>query len=331
LSTLTLNGGIGHDLFSVRPSAETRLYINGGDPITGEPGAFPGDVLAVNLEDIGNAVVPEQVSDGTITSDRQPIVFTSIETLVGSDRFEGNRSQANATDLGEVISTFARDLSVSIHASDWFRFRANHNGFFSVHLGYLQSISNVQFHLVDEFGNLVKSSQPTYDGERLTFPATAQQEYFLRVDSDSYISNWYALEIDNLIELQHNSITPTDVNGDGYVTPLDALIVITQLNSGRVSTRYGDPILYSDVSNDCALTPLDVLLIVNSLNSGVHTGQTTTPLPPPSGESSGTTGSGVNTGQTVSPVDPTMADWLFTQGDEEDDEAEMAAEAGYLL
>jgi len=66
-----------------------------------------------------------------------------------------------------------------------------------------------------------------------------------------------------------------DVNGDGYIAPIDALYVINHLNSttGAGSTISGNNVnrTFLDVTNDGLVTPLDALLIINSLNSvGAH-------------------------------------------------------------
>ena len=60
----------------------------------------------------------------------------------------------------------------------------------------------------------------------------------------------------------YNAVIPTDVNGDGVTSPLDALLVINRLN-GRRSEGW----LYQDVNNDGVATPLDALLVINYLHS----------------------------------------------------------------
>ena len=80
----------------------------------------------------------------------------------------------------------------------------------------------------------------------------------------------------------HNAGSPLDVNEDGLVTPLDALLVINLLNrSGPASVeplsvnRSGPgsveplfaPTYYPDVNGDRRVTPLDALLVINALNA----------------------------------------------------------------
>jgi hypothetical protein len=70
---------------------------------------------------------------------------------------------------------------------------------------------------------------------------------------------------------------PADVDGDRSVVPLDALILINELNRGG-SRLLSEPAeaegeaealvqsLYYDVNNDSCLTPLDAVQVVNLLN-----------------------------------------------------------------
>lgn len=85
-----------------------------------------------------------------------------------------------------------------------------------------------------------------------------------------------------------NHVRPNDVNGDGSVSPIDALLVINQLNatgtrqvSGTTLTSdqlagsspegEGEPgvgeTAYYDVNNDGYISPLDSLLVINDLNA----------------------------------------------------------------
>lgn len=85
----------------------------------------------------------------------------------------------------------------------------------------------------------------------------------------------------------HNVSSELDVNHDGLVTPLDALLVINDLNangSRPLSNSGATPPPFLDVSNDGSVSPVDPLLIINQLNAGGA-----------GGESTGTTG-GSSTG-----------------------------------
>ncbi|WP_145076224.1 peroxidase family protein [Aureliella helgolandensis] len=62
----------------------------------------------------------------------------------------------------------------------------------------------------------------------------------------------------------HNRFDAEDVNDDGLVTPMDALIVIDSMNQQRGS----DALHFIDVSNDGFRSPLDALMVINRLNRG---------------------------------------------------------------
>jgi hypothetical protein len=70
-------------------------------------------------------------------------------------------------------------------------------------------------------------------------------------------------------DLYHNFILPEDTDGSGAIDPLDALVVINQLNqdTGVGVAREGRGLQLVDVDADNALTPLDVLVVINQLNS----------------------------------------------------------------
>lgn len=71
-------------------------------------------------------------------------------------------------------------------------------------------------------------------------------------------------------EMRQNGLLPADVNGDGIVTPIDALSVINQIGYAR-SGASGEaaanrPPLFTDVDGDGEVTPLDALLVLNYLS-----------------------------------------------------------------
>ena len=71
--------------------------------------------------------------------------------------------------------------------------------------------------------------------------------------------------------LWHNTANRYDVNGDGDVTPLDALLVINYINAHpndpSLPTAPETPPPYYDVSDDRLCTALDVLIVINYLNA----------------------------------------------------------------
>ncbi len=72
----------------------------------------------------------------------------------------------------------------------------------------------------------------------------------------------------------HNADEPTDVDGSGAVVPLDALLIINELNDpqfsdpvdGRIVITPTPPTRYPDVNQDGYITPIDALLVINRLN-----------------------------------------------------------------
>jgi hypothetical protein len=68
-----------------------------------------------------------------------------------------------------------------------------------------------------------------------------------------------------------NTSNPLDVDGDTYVTLIDAAMAITMLNAfgsrTLTSTDLDPDGPYYDVSGDQVLTPLDVVMIITHINS----------------------------------------------------------------
>ena len=72
---------------------------------------------------------------------------------------------------------------------------------------------------------------------------------------------------------------PEDVSGDGAVSPIDALLIITHLNSngpGPVPSGSGAP--YLDVNADGFVSAIDALFVINRLNTGNGEGESATDL-----------------------------------------------------
>ncbi len=79
----------------------------------------------------------------------------------------------------------------------------------------------------------------------------------------------------------HNAARPLDVNRDGFITPLDALLIINLLNSQTSSTLPASNTemkYFYDTSGDNFATPIDALLVINAINSGSGEGEAA-PLP----------------------------------------------------
>jgi len=68
----------------------------------------------------------------------------------------------------------------------------------------------------------------------------------------------------------HNSGDPLDVDGNGFVQPLDALLIINHLELASPQSFAAQPLadtkpLFLDTNDDSRLSPLDALLVINHL------------------------------------------------------------------
>ncbi|TWU41340.1 Dockerin type I repeat protein [Novipirellula aureliae] len=91
-------------------------------------------------------------------------------------------------------------------------------------------------------------------------------------------------ETPSLAMIQQNQLNPLDVNDDGIVSALDALIGINYLNQPQASTGVqsvaaGESVTqrFHDVNGDGQITALDSLIVIN------HLGRTSTAEPEPNG------------------------------------------------
>ena|GEM_PF-1846826 len=65
-----------------------------------------------------------------------------------------------------------------------------------------------------------------------------------------------------------NPADPLDVNNDGLVSPIDALLVINDMNRHGARSLSGSAggVPYVDVNGDRAVSPIDALLVINAMN-----------------------------------------------------------------
>lgn len=106
-----------------------------------------------------------------------------------------------------------------------------------------------------------------------------------RSDQMFYTFEWEGMEWDIVdrgfglefaepgIELFHNDQRPMDTNDDGFIGPIDALLVINHLNqqpSMLLPVRAEDlaGLRMVDVTGNRWVTPLDAMLVINRLNAG---------------------------------------------------------------
>lgn len=101
----------------------------------------------------------------------------------------------------------------------------------------------------------------TYDATDGEFTVTAEVTIHVRLRGQNYRGGDPSAHL--------------DVNDDGFITPLDALLVINRINNvgpGPVPADLDPPPFY-DTSGDHFITPQDALLVVNYLNHGPDAGE----------------------------------------------------------
>ncbi len=131
---------------------------------------------------------------------------------------------------------------------------------------YTFAVSDARFEFVGEQLKLRDDRQ--IDGNQdavipLTITATG--------DAGDVVSETFDITVVLGRSAHHNYNLPQDVNGDGYVSPIDALIIINEINSNGAHPipigGEGEPPTHRiDVNGDGMITPIDVLLIINLLN-----------------------------------------------------------------
>ncbi|MEM8736334.1 MAG: dockerin type I domain-containing protein, partial [Planctomycetota bacterium] len=83
------------------------------------------------------------------------------------------------------------------------------------------------------------------------------------------------LDDDQLPREWHNETNAYDVNQDGFVSPIDALLVVNELNAQgarALAELMDDHLLDIDSNNDGFISPLDALLVINELNRSNSSG-----------------------------------------------------------
>lgn len=83
------------------------------------------------------------------------------------------------------------------------------------------------------------------------------------------VSKTFTFEIERNTTPWFNALLREDVNQDGTVSPIDALLVINELNRDRsnpLKRPETAPRYLIDVSKDNNLSPIDALLVINALN-----------------------------------------------------------------
>ena len=158
-------------------------------------------------------------------------------------------------DLGNILVAF--DIEAG-HDRDTLLMRFNQSGKLDSNFGvagYLLTNLSQYDDALNEI-SFASTGAIYFSGSRIT--NQYRQSVFGRIGEDGKPSlPWY------------NSQVPTDVNKDGFCSPIDAMLIINYLNrfgSQPVPDEWPE-LGWLDVSADNSISPLDALLVINALNS----------------------------------------------------------------
>ena len=124
---------------------------------------------------------------------------------------------------------------------------------------------------------LVNSSGVATYTPNVDFSGTDTFRYTVR-DNNSAVSNAATVTITvNPVRPWQNQTNPRDVNNDGFVSPIDALLIINRINtqgSGPLPPPNGSaPPPFYDSNGDNQISPIDALLVINFLNNPTAEGE----------------------------------------------------------
>lgn len=95
----------------------------------------------------------------------------------------------------------------------------------------------------------------------------------ITVSATGYTSATQFLTVLDVDPIYHNTTIPEDVDGDGFISPADALWIINYLNATIAAPAGAQPPPYLDTSGDGLLSSIDVLIVINYLNSHPLSGE----------------------------------------------------------
>ncbi len=97
---------------------------------------------------------------------------------------------------------------------------------------------------------------------------------YAMAQNGDFVSENFTLAVKQKASAHNNTHNSLDVNNDGQVTAMDALILVNYLNQNgpqvlgpKPDNGEGEPAQFIDVNNDGAISPIDVLIIINHLNN----------------------------------------------------------------
>jgi VCBS repeat-containing protein len=273
------------DTFSVATTGSTILNVlrNVRDPDS----AINVGSLEIGLFPINGSVTP--LADGTIR-------YTPRSGFVGSDSFTYRVKDAQGTTSAEA--TIAVQInSRPIALGDSTRVLAGNSVVIPVlnndsdpdgnNTLVATSVSIITLPLLGTATVLsdgtIRYSAPAGSSARVTFAYTV-------ADTLGGVSDLATVTVDIVKALYQNPANRlnADVNNDGVVTPIDALIVINDINRNGIRTLSPTAFIpppYIDVNGDNQVTPFDILEVINVLNrpatnaEGESSGQVTATPP----------------------------------------------------
>lgn len=218
----------------------------------------PGVSLDFESEPTVTVNITATASSGL--SKTEPIIITVRDIAEQASNIELSREQVIELVRGAVVGDVIVDGNVLAS-------------------GYIATVDDSRFEIVD-------SKLKLRDSEFVR--RSEQEEIQLVITVQDSASSFLPIVGTFVIEVLansnpfHNEDNPYDVNGDGQVNPLDALMILNSMarngGPGPIS-GYPSPDRFYDVNGDGLITPLDALLIINYLNRLRRTEGEQNPLP----------------------------------------------------
>lgn len=109
-----------------------------------------------------------------------------------------------------------------------------------------------------------------------TFTITAVNDEFvdgaqtvvITAEANGFVDGSDSVQVTDSNSLWHNAERPLDVDDDGDLAPIDALLIINFLNTfGTSPVPSGSPPPFYDVNSDNFIAPIDALMVINGLNA----------------------------------------------------------------
>ncbi|WP_145101591.1 tandem-95 repeat protein [Rosistilla carotiformis] len=216
----------------------------------------------------GQATITVEVGDGSgfSVSEQFLITVNAVEDIPAAV----NDFYPNATSTGEILQGGiyrVTDPAKGLLANDF-----DGDGDAFTITSYTQPVNNTGTVVVDATtGGFV------YTNTGGTLGTVDSFQYTITDSKGNSNTATVFLEIGNPLLSHQNPNNSLDVNADGVVSPIDALLIINLLNRSSGTSvsvlGLGAPPAYYDVSGDAYVTALDALKVINALNTQSSTPQ----------------------------------------------------------